>query len=358
MPDVVVQPFSLVVGVPFREDATGARRPQLDELLKRFAEHVFVRPERRALVVIAEQSNDSQKFNRGQALNCAFAHARERYGALIDASTRYVCHDCDMAPSIACADAYFERADGDADEVRVLEARGGRYDATACFGGVTIYDWKAYERTNGYPNGFWGWGGEDNAAFARVRDADVRVERTKDVDFDDLELNDGIDTLESKLARLDIHNARIAMKEKTELLRMNAKNWREDGLSSLRYVVSSEKTVRDTPTLTCSHIEVEMLSDRPGYVTCFTCKNDLLESEFSAGSLARVKWVREKFRSRKHEKSCKTCTESMPRQLFHSRNAEVNKTNAERVTCVVCSTRFNSRSALFKHLRSTPCGEE
>lgn len=353
-----VSPFSLVVGVPFREDATGARLSQLDELLKRFAEGVFVHPERRALVIVAEQSNDSQKFNRGQALNCAFAHARERYGASINASTRYVCHDCDMAPSASCADAYFEREGGELETVRVLEARGGRYDATACFGGVTIYDWKAYERTNGYPNGFWGWGGEDNAAFARVRDADVRVERTKDVEFDDMELNDGVDTLESKLSRLDMHNARIAMKEKVELLRMNSKNWREDGLSSLRFAVLSEKIVLDTPTLTCAHIEVEMLSDRPGYVTCFTCEKDLTESEFSAASLAKVKWAREKFRSKKHERSCKSCTASMPTQLFHSRNAELNKTNAERVTCAVCSTRFNSRSALFKHLRSTPCGEE
>ena len=36
-------------------------------------------------------------------------------------------------------------------------AGGCRYETTACFGGVTIYNESGYRLTNGYPNGFWGW---------------------------------------------------------------------------------------------------------------------------------------------------------------------------------------------------------
>ena len=59
----------------------------------------------------------------------------------------------------------------------MLEAGGCRYDADGCFGGVTVYDERGFIATNGYPNGFWGWGGEDNAQFLRCVCARLRLER-------------------------------------------------------------------------------------------------------------------------------------------------------------------------------------
>jgi hypothetical protein len=109
-------------------------------------------------------------------------------------------HDVDMLPSPSLAPQYLRAMPRDEEEegsdgidrdkggaVRVLSAGGCRYDADGCFGGVTLYDRRALDNTNGYPNGFWGWGGEDNAQFARCARAGVLLERVRGCDFEDTE---------------------------------------------------------------------------------------------------------------------------------------------------------------------------
>ena len=155
---------------------------------------------RPALVVVCEQSDDGCRFNRGQCLNAAYAIATSTFSERIDrCGTHFACHDVDMAPEAATKTAYFVEDDArdGAGFVRVLEASGCRYDAEKCFGGVTIYDVTAFERTNGYPNGFYGWGGEDHAAFLRAAEAGVRVERRSGAAFDDLEKD--VETVAKKL---------------------------------------------------------------------------------------------------------------------------------------------------------------
>ena len=237
----------VVVIVPFREDGSG-RESQLSALLARLRS-MFLPGE--CLVVVAEQADDGRKFNRGQLLNAAFAHARETLASRLDArDTLYCFHDCDMLPDASLAAHYlrgppafarFSREENDDASsssssvggfVRVLCADGGRYDADACFGGVTIYDRQGFEATNGYPNGFWGWGGEDNAQFLRCARAGLALERVRGCPFDDLE---GLATVTEKLARLDAAGARCGAKEKKQLLRENARAWRTDGLASVAF---------------------------------------------------------------------------------------------------------------------------
>ena len=40
-------------------------------------------------------------------------------------------------------------------------------DSEGCFGGVVMFSCDGYNITNGFPNDFWGWGGEDNAQYHR-----------------------------------------------------------------------------------------------------------------------------------------------------------------------------------------------
>jgi len=345
----------LVVLVPFREDETQTRTAQLNLLLARFRDDVFVdaaRPKTRIIVI--EQSRDGFKFNRGQALNVGHALAKATDSTTTTTTTAlYACHDCDMAPESNAGLHYFcDDVHGDG-FVRVLRAAGCRYDGDACFGGVTIYDDEAFERTNGYPNGFWGWGGEDNAAYDRAMRAGVAVARATSVAFDDLE---NIDTVEEKLECLDAHDARIKMKEKNALLKQNAKRWRKDGISSCVYDVISETTLFETPTAIAVKYLCEFKTQRPGYVVCFTCKRDLHESAYSAGALLKIRWAEKT--STTHDRSCAACTQSMPKQLKQKAQVEFNRNNPERLTCSTCGEKFSSRSKLFVHLKaSTKCGD-
>ena len=238
------RPAKLAILVPFREDGTG-REAQLQALLARL-QCMFAGNE--ICVLIATQSNDDRKFNRGQLLNCAFEYVISKEKAWTNENTLFCFHDCDMLPHVSLAKHYLrqppecgdccgdEKNDDDKNNspglVRVLSADGGRYDVDGCFGGVTVYSRKGFELTNGYPNGFWGWGGEDNAQKVRCARKNLWIERVRECVFDDLE---GLDTVTEKLQKLNQLNSRCPSKEKRKLLSENARSWKTDGLSSLEY---------------------------------------------------------------------------------------------------------------------------
>ena len=220
---------------------------------------------------------------------------------------------------------------------------------------MTIYDVTAFERTNGYPNGFYGWGGEDHAAFLRAAEAGVRVERRSGAAFDDLEKD--VETVAKKLSVLDAHDARINAKEKERLLKRNAKFWREDGLNSCAFDVVEKSVLRESPALTCVQFKVELKCARPGYIKCFTCATWLPEPEYSGKALAAVRWSEKT--GTKHERSCTSCTANLPKQIETEAQKAFNQSNFEqRLTCAECATLFASRTSLFKHLKSSPCGNQ
>ena len=121
-------------------------RAQLSSLLARLAT-LFPDPDQ-CVVVVAEQSADGRKFNRGQLLNVAFAHLRASRPEWISGDTLYCFHDCDMLPAPSLAHHYLRPRPLLPESertplgpfVRVLTAAGSRYDHDACFGGVTLYD--------------------------------------------------------------------------------------------------------------------------------------------------------------------------------------------------------------------------
>jgi hypothetical protein len=145
-----VQAATIAVLVPFREDGSG-RATQLSALLARLAA-LFPTPGQ-CCVMVAEQSADARRFNRGQLLNAAFLHLRAVHPEWTDSNTLFCFHDCDMLPAPSLAHHYLrplcsasESASGangldsssaqpQAPAVRVLQAGGSRYDGDACFGG-------------------------------------------------------------------------------------------------------------------------------------------------------------------------------------------------------------------------------
>jgi hypothetical protein len=62
--------------VPFREDPDGARGPQLTAFLKHFGEcSLHSKSETKLHVFVVEQSDDGNRFNKGQLLNAGFEQA-------------------------------------------------------------------------------------------------------------------------------------------------------------------------------------------------------------------------------------------------------------------------------------------
>jgi predicted glycosyltransferase involved in capsule biosynthesis len=110
-------------------------------------------------IFIIEQSDDSRKFNRGQLLNCGFEYAK-KWGA-----DNFIFHDVDLLPSEELKQYYISKPKIPIHIASVWNRYGNN---PKYFGGIVAFNYKDFKKINGYPNNYWGWGGEDDALFKRT----------------------------------------------------------------------------------------------------------------------------------------------------------------------------------------------
>ena len=246
----------IVIGVPYRN-----RPEQLKKFLARlppFLEGCGSKSMSLVHIIIAEQSCDGNKFNRGAMLNASLridaAVERALRGSALSRSLRvkdvpesgiddaaldpdsFISHDVDLIPEGGeLRDMYLSSPSSG---VAVhLAALWGRYSSRDYVGGVLCLHPSDYRKVNGYPNRFWGWGGEDDALRTRMNVCGVRVHkprRTGSERYTDLESM----TLKQKLDYLRA-NRHLKNMRKWEDGSRDAMEWQQDGYNSVRFVVTS-----------------------------------------------------------------------------------------------------------------------
>ncbi|XP_076142674.1 beta-1,4-galactosyltransferase 1-like isoform X2 [Alosa pseudoharengus] len=106
----------------------------------------------------------------------------------------------------------------------------GRLPYMQIFGGVTAMSLKQFTKINGYPNNYWGWGGEDDDVSQRVSMRGMSISRP----------NGQIGRCRMIKHHKEAHNA--PNPKRFNNLRLTGQTINSDGLSSLQYrVVSVEK---------------------------------------------------------------------------------------------------------------------
>lgn len=177
-------------------------------------------------IYIVEQSDDGRKFNRGKLLNIGFDVAKKAKSK----HDVFIFHDVDLLPQDDLADAYatFPKAPYHIARVWDRYSNNPKY-----FGGVVSFSSSDFKRINGYPNTFWGWGGEDDELQLRCQAIGLKWDwpRNKGT-LVDLEAM----TLEDKLNFLRQHKEWKCM-VKWEALEEHEKTWRQNGLADLQYKV-------------------------------------------------------------------------------------------------------------------------
>lgn len=169
---------SLLVIVPYRDQSQQNRAEQL----RQFAAHMpaflrsaaIVPPLASFHVMIVEQSDDGCKFNRGKALNVGMRIALDGPNAAaavglppcVANATALCLHDVDLLPQPVLG-PYYARLPGR----KPLHVGGAwkRYPYDSYVGGVITLSREHAARINGFPNNFWGWGGEDDALSSRMQ---------------------------------------------------------------------------------------------------------------------------------------------------------------------------------------------
>lgn len=216
--------------VPYREDYTGKRKAQLDAFLKYYVESGFL-AERRHRVYVVEQSADGRLFNRGALLNVGIQNA------IREGCDTVITHDVDLLASASLEREYYHKP---VKHVKHIAKLWDRYSGNPDYlGGIVSASSETWERVNGYPNTFWGWGGEDDALARRVRACGLEV--VAPLDSGTIRDQEGLD-LKAKLAVL--RASRTKNMRKWEDLDADKKDdaWTRDGLNTIRHHVTAHTT--------------------------------------------------------------------------------------------------------------------
>ena len=113
-------------------------------------------------IYIIEQSNDNRKFNRGKLLNIGFDIACK------NGCKNFIFHDVDLIPSNDLIDTYY--TDPDTTGPIHIAKVWNRYSLNEdYFGGIVSFSETQFRSINGFPNNYWGWGGEDDEMKRRVK---------------------------------------------------------------------------------------------------------------------------------------------------------------------------------------------
>ena len=175
-------------------------------------------------VLIVEQT-DGEKFNRGILLNIGYDYLVK---SLPDVNT-FIFHDVDIVMNKETIQRYYGY-DGKPLVHMGNMIKGDKYSSSANFLGRVLKTTKeAYKNLNGFPNTFYGWGGEDDAFANRIHTLGEIVYRPS-------EKNAGYE-METKNDIFLDKDSEEREKHKLEELVSDTLMWKINGLNSLQYTV-------------------------------------------------------------------------------------------------------------------------
>lgn len=203
----------LAIIIPFREEkTTKVRTNHLKKIIKHF-NNFFKNQSIDYNIFVIHQVNYDKRFNRGLLLNIGVKIAKN-YNI-------FITHDVDMLPNDYLLQYYLHIPKY---PVHIpFDGSLIKYSGHTYIGGINIYNKKDYKKINGFPNDFWGWGGEDDAVYDRIGINNLIIIRPD---------KGSISELEHKNLKDD--------KEQTNLYKWenridNLKNWKKNGFNSIKY---------------------------------------------------------------------------------------------------------------------------
>lgn len=206
---------SSVIIVPYRDGGNQNRAEQLGQFLRHYENEN---------VLIVEQTQ-GEKFNRGILLNIGYDYIVKN---LPDATT-FLFHDVDILMNKEVIQKYYGY---DGKEIVHLGQmiKGDKYKGSVNFLGRILKTSKdVYQKMNGFPNTFYGWGGEDDALSNRIYSIGEKVYRPKEVNVG-YELETTHDIFLDK-------DSQEREKHKVEELVSDTLMWKINGLNSLQYTI-------------------------------------------------------------------------------------------------------------------------
>ncbi len=142
--------FENTVIIPYRN-----RPDQLEYFIENSWKKVLYPALKNAQLLIVEQSDDGQLFNRGKLLNCGIQESQSY--------TKYfIVNDVDVNPKKTILPLYTKNVERNT----FLSIYGSPF---ITLGGIIKFQGQDFLDINGFPNDIWGWGNEDRALYNRAK---------------------------------------------------------------------------------------------------------------------------------------------------------------------------------------------
>ena len=220
----------------FRNNATGTREKEKNIFLKIMP--TLLEKYCNFKIYIIEQSDDGESFNIGKLKNIGFEISSKD-----ENFDNYIFSDIDTIPDYDLMEYFFIKMKYPI----ALASKGTRYfkkniRIKKLFLGTLLgFDPLVFKKINGYPNNFWGWGGEDDALMVRLIKNNIKkvyypkkgsIIDTEEINFKQINI----------LNKLKITNQDQA---KFEKLYYDMNNYKKNGLSNLKYKILERKNIHN-----------------------------------------------------------------------------------------------------------------
>jgi hypothetical protein len=218
-------------------------------------------------IYIIEQSDDGQLFNIGKLKNIGFEIATHNKNMSFD---HYIFTDIDAIPDYDLI-KYFLITPS---EPIGLAIRGTRYESHRIkersegrpekifLGALVSFSKKNFEDINGYPNNFWGWGGEDDSLIQRIKHAGYKnICYPIEGNIIDIEEDEYMKTINDPEVKIKGEKKDL---EKFEKRYNDLTSWKKNGLNSLEYKVLGKNRInRDTTQIRVDLMKNEDMKKYP-----------------------------------------------------------------------------------------------
>lgn len=213
------QSEKIAILIPFREsDKINKIRTTH---LNRFISH-FKTLKLKVKIYVITQSDDNRRFNRGALLNIGAELAKK------DGCDTIILHDVDILPGSSLIPYYEVYPTNPVHIAWGIE----KYTYNRFLGGVLSISMKDFYRVNGYPNDFWGWGGEDDALRNRLIRIGKKFIRPTVKDI-----------LEEQVHPHAGDNPELVNETKRKQVIEDWYNWKKNGLNNLNYKILSKESL-------------------------------------------------------------------------------------------------------------------
>ena len=204
--------LSFAIIVPYRDNLDGSqvRKKQLDKFIDVMPKYFSKLGKKYKFKIIIVEQGNSKKFNRGVLLNVGFLIAEHNVDY-------FIFHDIDLFPDKDMLKYYacFPFKPIHLAHIWTKYGVDGKY-----FGGVNSFNKEDFRKINGYPNDYWGWGGEDDELYDRVVNCNLTVINPKNGTYQEMEHN--------KPTKEEVNPNKMR-------LRLQHKNWKKNGLNNVEY---------------------------------------------------------------------------------------------------------------------------